>query len=90
MTSNRPLQDWGKLAGDVPSAAAILDRFLHPAELITIAGRSYRLRNRSDNVEPTPEAPAGSGTPVRMPTGKKLSGNDTKRPAAGRSCELER
>jgi len=34
MTSNRPLEDWGKLVGDVPSATAILDRFLHHAELI--------------------------------------------------------
>ena len=47
MTSNRPLEDWGKLIGDVPSATAILDRFLHHAELITITGRSYRLQNRS-------------------------------------------
>jgi DNA replication protein DnaC len=28
MTSNRPLEDWGKLIGDVPAATAILDRFL--------------------------------------------------------------
>ena len=47
MTSNRPLEDWGKLIGDVPSATAILDRFLHHAEVITITGRSYRLRNKS-------------------------------------------
>lgn len=47
MTSNRPLEDWGKLIGDVPSATAILDRFLHHAEVITITGKSYRLRNRS-------------------------------------------
>ncbi len=46
MTSNRPLEDWGKLIGDVPSATAILDRFLHHAEMITITGRSYRLKNR--------------------------------------------
>ena len=46
MTSNRPLEDWGKLVGDVPSATAILDRFLHHAELITISGRSYRLKDR--------------------------------------------
>jgi len=45
MTSNRPLEDWGKLVGDVPSATAILDRFLHHAELIQITGRSYRLRS---------------------------------------------
>ncbi len=49
MTSNRPLEDWGKLVGDVPSATAILDRFLHHAEIITITGRSYRLKDRAQN-----------------------------------------
>jgi len=47
MTSNRPLEDWGKLIGDVPSATAILDRFLHHAEVVTITGRSYRLKDRA-------------------------------------------
>jgi DNA replication protein DnaC len=47
MTSNRPLEDWGKLIGDVPSATAILDRFLHHAEMITITGRSYRLKGKT-------------------------------------------
>src|SRR5207253_2108262 len=46
MTSNRPLEDWGKLIGDVPSATAILDRFLHHAEIVRITGRSYRLRQQ--------------------------------------------
>ena len=45
MTSNRPLEDWGKLIGDVPAATAILDRFLQAAEIIEITGKSYRLRN---------------------------------------------
>ena len=47
MTSNRPLEDWGKLLGDVPTATAILDRFLHHADLITIEGKSYRLNDRT-------------------------------------------
>jgi len=46
MTSNRPLEDWGKLIGDVPAAGAILDRFLHHAQVIAITGKSYRLKNR--------------------------------------------
>ncbi len=46
MTSNRPLEDWGKLIGDVPSASAILDRFLHHAEVISITGKSYRMKDR--------------------------------------------
>lgn len=56
MTSNRPLEDWGKLIGDVPSATAILDRFLHHAEIITITGRSYRLKDRGGSSE-TPQRP---------------------------------
>jgi len=47
MTSNRPLEDWGKLIGDVPAATAILDRFLHHAEIIEITGRSYRLKDKA-------------------------------------------
>ena len=62
MTSNRPLEDWGKLLGDVPAATAILDRFLHHAEIITITGRSYRLKDRAAKhadkpKEPTTHAP---------------------------------
>ncbi len=47
MTSNRPIEDWGKLLGDVPSATAILDRFLQHSEIITITGKSYRLKDRA-------------------------------------------
>ena len=47
MTSNRPIEDWGKLIGDVPAATAILDRFLHHAEIINITGKSYRLKDRA-------------------------------------------
>lgn len=45
MTSNRPLEDWGKLLQDVPTAGAILDRFLHHAHVIAITGKSYRLKD---------------------------------------------
>ncbi len=47
MTSNRPLEEWGKLIGDVPTATAILDRFLSRADMIQIVGKSYRLRNKA-------------------------------------------
>ena len=46
MTSNRPIEDWGKLIGDVPTAGAILDRLLQHAEIIPFKGKSYRLSNR--------------------------------------------
>ena len=69
MTSNRPLEDWGKLLGDVPTATAILDRFLHHAEVVQMNGRSYRLKDRpgappeaSPGSKPA-QAPPGSGEP---------------------------
>jgi len=44
MTSNRPIEEWGKLLSDVPAAGAILDRLLHHAEVLAITGRSYRIQ----------------------------------------------
>ena len=64
MTSNRPLEDWGKLIGDVPSATAILDRFLHHAEVLAFSGKSYRLRNQA--VQHTADV---SAKPANAPTG---------------------
>jgi DNA replication protein DnaC len=56
MTSNRPIEDWGKLLGDVPAASAILDRFLHHAQTIPITGRSYRLQNQTQAKTTRPPA----------------------------------
>jgi DNA replication protein DnaC len=60
MTSNRPLEDWGKLLQDVPTASAILDRFLQHAQLIAITGKSYRLKDtplaKTNSNESTPNA----------------------------------
>jgi DNA replication protein DnaC len=71
MTSNRPLEDRGKLVGDVPRATAILDRFLHQAELIQITGRSYRLRDAGKGMKDD----AGRPKPANAPPGS--DGNET-------------
>jgi DNA replication protein DnaC len=83
MTSNRPLEDWGKLVGDVPSAGAILDRFLHHAELIQITGRSYRLRDagkgmkdevsrsKPANAPPGSEGSEAGSKPANAPSGSE-------------------
>jgi hypothetical protein len=94
MTSNRPLEDWGKLIGDVPSATAILDRFLHHAEVIAITGRSYRLRNQASNE--APRSPDDNGSKPAIPpagsTGKKRARSrstdgETNAAATPSSCE---
>ena len=89
MTSNRPLEDWGKLLGDVPSATAILDRFLHHAELVRMTGRSYRLRHHSASarteVEDSKPANAPSGSEEKRPSSKPAnapSGSVGKRPSS--------
>jgi DNA replication protein DnaC len=74
MTSNRPIEDWGKLIGDVPSATAILDRFLHHAEIVSMKGRSYRLRNRAVSADDQGEAkeePDEQPKPPISPPGSK-------------------
>jgi DNA replication protein DnaC len=74
MTSNRPLEDWGKLLGDVPTATAILDRFLHHAEVVQMNGRSYRLRGRPGG---SAEAPPDS-KPAKAPPGSEGGESDSK------------
>ncbi len=59
ISSNRPLDDWGEILGDTAAAGAMLDRFLHHAEIIQLKGRSYRMhdrqRRRSAPTDLTPE-----------------------------------
>jgi len=69
MTSNRPIEEWGQLLGDVPAATAILDRFLQQAEIIQITGRSYRLRH----------ATAAAGTELKSADPEKKSPEKTER-----------
>jgi len=38
MTYNRPLEGWGKLIGDVPSATAILDGFMLHSKVVQFNG----------------------------------------------------
>ncbi len=78
MTSNRPLEDWGKLIGDVPSATAILDRFLHHADVLTFNGKSYRLRNQNSTPTATPDTADPDPKPAIPPTGSSPPGRRKK------------
>jgi len=48
LTSNRPVEDWGKLFGDTAAITALLDRLLHHAHVLTCGPRSWRTRHHSD------------------------------------------
>jgi hypothetical protein len=45
VTSNKPFGRWGEVFGDDVVAAAMIDRLVHHAEVISLKGDSYRLRN---------------------------------------------
>jgi len=44
ITSNRSIDDWGKLLGDVVVVAPLLDRLMHHGHLLKFEGKSWRLR----------------------------------------------
>jgi DNA replication protein DnaC len=48
ITSNRPVEDWGKLLGDAAAVTALLDRLLHHAHVLTCGPRSWRTRLHSE------------------------------------------
>jgi DNA replication protein DnaC len=48
LTSNRPVEDWGKLLGDTPAITAMLDRLLHHAHVLTCGPKSWRTRLHSE------------------------------------------
>jgi DNA replication protein DnaC len=48
LTSNRPVDDWGKLLGDTAAVTALLDRLLHHAHVLKCGPRSWRTKVATD------------------------------------------
>jgi DNA replication protein DnaC len=48
LTSNRPVEDWGKLLGDVAAVGAMLDRLLHHAHVLKCGPKSWRMKRHAD------------------------------------------
>ena len=46
MTSNLPFARWGDVFGDPTIASAMIDRIVHHADVISLKGNSYRLKQR--------------------------------------------
>jgi len=54
VTSNKPFSGWGEIFGDEVVATAMVDRLIHHAEVISLRGDSYRLKDRDvGRVRPT-------------------------------------
>jgi DNA replication protein DnaC len=46
LTSNRPVEDWGKLLGDTAAVTAMLDRLLHHGHILKCGPRSWRTKTQ--------------------------------------------
>jgi DNA replication protein DnaC len=51
LTSNRPVEDWGKLLGDVAAVSAMLDRLLHHGHVLKCGPRSWRTKASATSKE---------------------------------------
>lgn len=54
LTSNRPVDDWGKLLGDTAAVTALLDRLLHHGHVLKCGPRSWRTKTHTDLHQETP------------------------------------
>ncbi len=52
VTSNKPFGGWGEIFGDEVTAAAMIDRLVHHAEILSLKGDSYRLKDRDLGARP--------------------------------------
>jgi hypothetical protein len=78
--SNKPFSAWGEIFGDEVIATAMIDRLVHHAEILSLKGESYRIKDRDRDRPPAAEsaqtrlpnthAPSAEGrrTPLRAPS----------------------
>jgi len=50
ITSNRPVDDWTRLLGDVVVVTPLLDRLMHHGHLLKFEGKSWRLKEAAARV----------------------------------------
>ncbi len=61
LTSNLPFSGWGGVFGDQAVAAAMIDRIVHHADVLTLKGASYRLRGRGIDSLPSTRTTTDQG-----------------------------
>ena len=53
ITTNQPLSKWGEVLGDPVLANAIIDRLIHHSSIVKITGKSYRIKDKLNELEPS-------------------------------------
>jgi hypothetical protein len=80
VTSNKPFSAWGEIFGDDVVAATMIDRLVRHAEILSLKGDSYRLRDKDLGRSPlTPNAARADYT-LRSP-GPHISKGSLFQPA---------
>jgi len=57
LTCNRDFKKWNEIFADSVVAAAIIERLVHHSQIITLKGRSYRLKDKKELEEEMPSTP---------------------------------
>ena len=66
LTSNRAFSSWGDVfGGDVVVAAAMIDRLVHYAEIVTLSGTSYRLKGKEALTKSVPKGTSSADAKQR-------------------------
>ena len=52
VASNRPVEGWGKLLGDIAAVTAMLDRLLHHGHILKCGPRSWTTKSQTDPSAP--------------------------------------
>jgi IstB-like ATP binding protein len=66
VTSNKPFSAWGEIFGDDVTAAAMIDRLVHHAEILALKGDSYRLKDRDLARRPPPRTDRARRASLRL------------------------
>jgi hypothetical protein len=78
MTSNRPVDDWGKLLGDTPAVTAMLDRLIDDGHVIRCGPKSWRTRKHAS-------LPSESNLRTTLPSRRRSTGPFLNWPVLKRS-----
>ena len=74
VTSNKPFSAWGEIFGDDMAATAMVDRLIHHAEILSLKGDTYRLKDRDlgPRLDPDRRHPirGAGGISLRSPTAR--------------------
>jgi DNA replication protein DnaC len=85
VTSNKPFSGWGEIFGDEVVAAAMIDRLVHHAEILSLKGDSYRLRDKDVATRPRPALiERAEPGPSARPPGHACFGRERRGPAGAR------